>query len=302
VIEPELRLNLDLQHTLRGRVHFEGVGIHTGALAHVEIAPAAPGAGVTFIRTDIQGRDPRIPARAENVRETRLGTVIGNADGVTVSTVEHIMAVLSGLAIDNAVISLDGPETPIMDGSCEPFVRLIDRAGRRPQGAPRQWLEILAPIMVREGEKTAALLPADRFEVAFEIAFDAAAIGAQSLDLAIDEQIFRQDLADARTFGFLHEVEALRAAGLARGGTLDNVVVIDQGQVMNPGGLRRPDEFVRHKILDALGDLALLGAPILGRYDARFSGHALNNALARAVLAAPDAWRMTLPAPLAKAV
>ncbi len=295
-------MNPDLQHTLVNPVHFEGVGIHTGAITHVTIAPAAPNSGVTFMRTDVTDRDPRIPARAENVCETRLGTVIGNTDGVTVSTIEHIMAVLSALAIDSAVISLDGPEAPIMDGSCEPFVRLIDRVGRRPQGSPRAWLEILEPIVVQDGDKSAALLPADQFEVSFEIAFDSAAIGVQRLDLRIDEHTFRRDLADARTFGFLHEVEALRAAGLARGGTLDNVVVIDQGQVMNPGGLRRPDEFVRHKILDALGDLALLGGPILGRYEGRFSGHALNNALARAVIAQPDAWRMTAPAPLAKAV
>jgi UDP-3-O-[3-hydroxymyristoyl] N-acetylglucosamine deacetylase len=295
-------LNPDLQHTLAAPLRFEGVGIHTGALAHVAIEPAAPNSGVAFLRTDVTDRDPRIPARADHVRETRLGAVIGNAEGVTVSTIEHIMAVLSALAIDNAVIALDGPEVPIMDGSCEPFLRLIDRAGRRPQAAPRQWLEILEPITVRDGEKSASLLPADRFEVAFEIEFDAAAIGVQSLDLAIDERVFRQDLAEARTFGFLHEVEALRAAGLARGGNLDNVVVIDQGQVMNPGGLRRADEFVRHKILDALGDLALLGAPILGRYEGRFSGHTLNNALARAVLAAPDAWRKTAPAALARAV
>jgi UDP-3-O-[3-hydroxymyristoyl] N-acetylglucosamine deacetylase len=299
-------LNPDLQHTLRSPVRFEGVGIHTGAVAHVAIEPAPPGSGVVFIRTDVTDRDPRIPARADNVCETRLGTVIGNADGVTVSTIEHVMASLSALAIDNAVISLDGPEAPIMDGSCEPFLRVLDRAGRRPQAAPRAWLEILAPIVVRDGDKSAALLPPTdfgaQFEVSFEIAFDAAAIGVQRLDLRIDEHTFRRDLADARTFGFLHEVEALRAAGLARGGTLDNVVVIDQGQVMNPGGLRRPDEFVRHKILDALGDLALLGAPLLGRYEGRFSGHALNNALARAVIAQPDAWRMRAPAPLAKAV
>jgi len=298
----ELCLNAALQHTLASTIRFEGVGIHTGAIAHVTIEPAAPGAGVVFRRTDVTDRDPRIPAHAENVCETRLGTVIGNADGVTVSTIEHMMASLSALAIDNAVISLDGPEAPIMDGSCEPFLRLIDRAGRRPQAAPRPWLEILAPIVVRDGDKSAALLPADAFEVFFEIAFDDAAIGVQRLDLRIDENTFRQDLANARTFGFLHEVEALRAAGLARGGTLENVVVIDHGQVMNPEGLRRPDEFVRHKMLDALGDLALLGAPILGRYEGRFSGHALNNALARAVLAQPSAWRLTAPAPLAKAV
>ncbi len=295
-------MNPDLQHTIASPVRFEGVGIHTGAVAHAAIDPAAAGHGVSFVRTDVVGRDPCVPARAENVRETRLGTVIGNADGVTVSTIEHIMAALRALAIDNAVISLDGPEAPIMDGSCAPFVRLIDRAGRRPQAAPRQWLEILEPIVARDGDKSATLRPADRFEIFFEIAFDDPAIGHQSLDMAIDERAFREDLADARTFGFLHEVEALRAAGLARGGALENVVVIDRGQVMNPEGLRRPDEFVRHKILDALGDLALLGVPILGRYEGRFSGHALNNALARAVLASPSAWRLTAPAPFAKAV
>ena len=293
----------DLQHTLASAVRFEGVGVHTGRVASVSIEPAGPGAGLIFRRSDVHDRDPFIPARADLVCETRLGTVIGNQAGVRVSTVEHLMAVLSGLAIDNALISIDGPEAPIMDGSCEPFVRLIDRAGRRPQSAARRWLEILAPVMVTEGDKRAALLPADCFELAFEIDFDAAAIGRQRLDLQIDERVFRAELADARTFGFLHEVEALRSAGLARGGSLDNVVVIDRGEVLNPEGLRRPDEFVRHKMLDALGDLALLGAPVLGRYEGRFSGHALNNALARAVLADPTAWRMTpSAAPLAQAV
>ena len=301
--QPELSVAPDLQHTLASPIRFEGVGVHTGRVAKVSIEPAPPGAGLTFLRTDIVDRDPRISARADWVCETRLGTVIGNTAGVTVSTVEHIMAVLAGLAIDNAVIAIDGPEAPIMDGSCEPFVRLIDRAGRRPQSAPRAWLEILAPVVVTDGNKRAALLPAGSFELAFEIEFDASAIGRQTLDLRIDEQAFRTELADARTFGFLHEVEALRSAGLARGGSLDNVVVIDCGQVLNPEGLRRPDEFVRHKMLDALGDLALLGAPILGRYEGRFSGHALNNALTRAVLADETAWRMTaLSAPLARAV
>jgi UDP-3-O-[3-hydroxymyristoyl] N-acetylglucosamine deacetylase len=272
-------------------------------MASVALEPAPAGAGIVFLRTDVEHRDPRIPARADLVTETRLGTVIANADGVSVSTVEHLMAVLYGLNIDNAVVAVNGPEAPIMDGSSEPFVRLIDRAGRRAQAAPRQWLEILSPVVVQDGEKSAALLPADSFELAFQIDFDAAAIGRQSLDLIMDEPTFRTELAEARTFGFLHEVEALRAAGLARGGTLENVVVIDQGRIMNPEGLRRPDEFVRHKMLDALGDLALLGAPILGRYEGRYCGHALNNALARAVLADPSAWRFTrVQTPLAQAV
>lgn len=292
-----------LQHTLAATVHFEGVGIHTGKTASVALEPAPVGSGIVFFRTDVAGQDPRIPARADLVTDTRLGTVIANAEGVSVSTVEHLMAVLSGLNIDNVVVALDGPEAPIMDGSSAPFLKLIDRAGRRAQSAPRRWLEILSPVVVRDGDKSAALLPAENFELAFEIAFEAAAIGRQSLDLIIDEPTFRAELSEARTFGFLHEVEALRAAGLARGGTLENVVVIDRGQIMNPEGLRRPDEFVRHKMLDALGDLALLGAPILGRYEGRYCGHALNNALARAVLADPAAWRFTqAAAPLAQAV
>ena len=284
-------MTFEVQHTLAAPIAFEGVGVHTGRVARVSLLPAASDAGVIFRRADIADRDPDIPARAELVCETRLGTVLGNASGVTVSTVEHLMAVLGALGVDNVVVALDGPEAPIMDGSCEPFVRLIDQVGLRPQAAPRRWVEILGPVVVRDGEKSAALLPAERFELAFEIAFDDPAIGRQSLDLAMDEASFRADLANARTFGFLHEVEALRAAGLARGGSLENVVVIDQGAIVNPEGLRRPDEFVRHKMLDALGDLALLGGPILGRYEGRYSGHGLNNALARAVLADPGAWR-----------
>ncbi|MBV8105273.1 MAG: UDP-3-O-[3-hydroxymyristoyl] N-acetylglucosamine deacetylase, partial [Hyphomicrobiales bacterium] len=186
---------------------------------------------------------------------------------------------------------IDGPEVPIMDGSCGPFVDLLDRAGRRLQSRPRRYLEILEPVVVEDGDKRVALTPSDRFEVAFEILFDDPAIGCQSLDIPIDEAAFRQELAEARTFGFLHEVEALRAAGLARGGSMDNVVVIDRGEVLNSDGLRRPDEFVRHKMLDAIGDMALLGGPLLARYEGRYAGHAMNNALARALLARPNAWR-----------
>jgi UDP-3-O-[3-hydroxymyristoyl] N-acetylglucosamine deacetylase len=298
-----MRLAPHLQHTLAAPVHVSGVGVHTGAAVEVAISPAPPGAGVTFVRGDITDRDPRISARADAVCETRLGTVIANAAGVSVSTVEHILAVFCGLGVDNAVVEVNGPEMPIMDGSCEPFVRLIDRAGRRPQQAPREHIEILAPIEVVDGDKRAALLPARGFEIAFEILFDAAAIGRQRVDLGIDEAVFRRDLADSRTFGFLHEVEALRAAGLARGGSMDNVVVIHEGAVLNPYGLRRSDEFVRHKVLDAMGDLFLLGAPLIGRYEGRYSGHGLNNRLTRAVLARPEAWRFAPAAEsLARAV
>ncbi len=289
-----------LQHTLNAPVQFAGVGVHSGQAVTVTLSPADVDTGVVFVRTDVADVDARVPARADRVRGTRLGTVIGNDAGVTVATIEHLMAAFCGLCIDNVVVAIDGPECPIMDGSCEPFVRLIDRAGRRPQRARRRHIEILEPIEATDGEKRASLVPADGFELAFEIAFDTAAIGRQRIDLMIDEAVFRGDLADSRTFGFLHEVEALRAAGLARGGSMDNVVVIDGGAVLNPRGLRRPDEFVRHKALDAIGDLYLLGAPILGRYEALYSGHGLNNALARAVLARPSAWRLA-PAPMALA-
>ena len=281
-----------LQHTLARPARVAGTGIHSGQMARVVVRPAQPGAGVVFVRTDITDRDNRIAARAQAVRYTDLGTVIGNAAGVTVSTIEHLMAALACLGVDNAVVEIDGPEAPILDGSAAPFVAALDRAGRRVQQAPRRYLEILAPVVVGDGDKTAALTPAERFEVAFEILFDSPAIGRQTIDLAVDEASFRRELADCRTFGFLAEVEALTAAGFARGGSLDNVVVVDGDLIINPEGLRRPDEFVRHKAVDAIGDLALLGAPLLGRYEGRYSGHGLNNALARALIARPHTWRL----------
>lgn len=284
-----------LQHTLAAPITFNGVGIHTGAMIEVTLRPAPANAGVRFIRADVEGRDPVVPARGEAVCQTRLGTVIGNADGVTVSTIEHLMATLCGLGIDNVVVEIDGPEVPIMDGSCAPFLAIIDRAGRRPQDARRRFIEILEAIEVTEEGKSASLSPADGFEVAFEILFDTSAIGRQRLDLRVDEHAFRHDLAGARTFGFLHEVDALRAAGLARGGSLDTVVVIDGDSILNPGGLRRSDEFVRHKALDAIGDLYLLGAPLIGRYEGLYAGHGLNNALVRALLGRPEAWRFASP-------
>ena len=194
--------------------------------------------------------------------------------------------------IDNAQVELDGPEMPIMDGSSWPFLKGLDRAGRRPQAAARRFIEILDTVEVVEGDKRAKLSPAMRFEVAFAIEFPTSVIGRQEIDLAMDEQAFRRELADCRTFGFLHEVEALRAMGLARGGTMENCVVIEGDRVLNPEGLRRPDEFVRHKALDAIGDLFVLGAPILGRFEGELAGHHINNLLVRALAASPDAWRV----------
>lgn len=291
------------QHTVASTIALGGVGIHSGRAVSVEVRPAAAGTGIVFLRTDETSRDPIVPARADAVVDTRLGTTIANADGVAVATVEHLMAAFAGLEIDNAVVAIDGSEAPIMDGSSAPFVRALEQAGRRSQRARRQFIEVLDSVEVREGDKYAGLLPADGFEMAFEIAFDDAAIGRQRLDIALDASSFRRELADCRTFGFRRDVDALRAAGLARGGTLDNVVVIDGGAVLNAEGLRRPDEFVRHKMLDALGDLYLLGAPLIGRYEGLYAGHALNNALARALLERPDAWRWAdTPRELARAV
>lgn len=281
------------QHTVRTPALFAGIGVHTGEYARVSVRPAAAGAGLTFVRTDVHDRDNRIPVSWQAVCKTQLGTVITNASGVTVATIEHLMAALAMLGVDNAAIEVDGPEMPIMDGSALPFVRVLDRAGLRPQDAPRRHIEILETVEVVEGDKRAALTPADGFEMAFEIRFDAAAIGVQAIDLAMDERAFREELADCRTFGFLRDVEALRAMGLARGGSLENCVVLDGDVVLNPEGLRRPDEFVRHKALDAIGDLYVLGAPILGRFEGVCAGHSLNNALVRALAARPDAWRTT---------
>lgn len=291
------------QHTLRSPALFAGVGVHTGAYTRVNVRPASAHTGIVFVRTDVRDRDNRVAATGEAVCKTQLGTVIGNDAGVTVATIEHLMAAFAMLGVDNALVEVDGPEMPIMDGSSLPFIRILDRAGLRPLDAARRYIEILDTVEVIDGDKRATLSPADGFEMAFEIVFDTAAIGRQSVDLAMDERAFREELADCRTFGFLRDVETLRAIGLARGGSMDNCVVIDGDRVLNPEGLRRPDEFVRHKALDAIGDLYTLGGPILGRFEGVCAGHGLNNALVRALIARPDAWRVrTLVEELKQAV
>lgn len=221
------------QHTVSSPVRFSGVGVHTGVQARVAVLPAAAGSGVVFVRTDVTDLDNRVPVSGEAVCKTQLGTVITNAAGVTVATIEHLMAALVMSGIDNAVVEIDGPEMPIMDGSSIDFIRGLDRAGVRRQGALRQVIEITDVIEVVEGDKRATLRPADGFEVAFEIAFASRAIGRQAVDLRMDPAVFRSELADCRTFGFLHEVEALRAMGLARGGSMDNAVVINGDEIMN---------------------------------------------------------------------
>lgn len=291
------------QHTLAGPAVCAGIGVHSGEHVRIAIRPAPVDTGVVFVRTDVTDRDNRIAVTPDAVVRTQLNTEIANSAGVVVSTIEHLMAALAALGVDNVIVEIDGSETPIMDGSGLPFVQLLDRAGRRPQGKARRFIEILAPIVVEEGDKRAALLPSSRFEVQFEIAFKSAAIGRQMVDLEVTETSFRRELSAARTFGFLHEVEALRAMGLARGGGLENAIVIDGDQILNPEGLRMPGEFARHKALDAIGDLYVLGAPVIGRFEGRYAGHALNNKLVRALMANPASWRLTtLETEMAEAV
>ena len=268
-----------------------GVGVHTGDRVRLAVRPAPVGTGIVFVRTDIKDRDNRIPVSGDAVVDARLNTMIENAAGVRLSTIEHLMAAFAALGVSNAVVEVDGPELPILDGSALQIVQLLDRAGFRRQEAPVRYIEILEPIRVSEGDKSAALLPCARYEMRFEIAFDTPVIGNQVVDFVVDEETFRAEIMAARTFGFAHEVEALRRAGLARGGSLENAVVIDGDQILNPGGLRMEREFVKHKALDAIGDLYVLGAPLLGRYEGVKAGHAINNLLVRALLANPQAWR-----------
>jgi UDP-3-O-[3-hydroxymyristoyl] N-acetylglucosamine deacetylase len=283
------------QRTLSGVTVFAGIGVHSGRHVRVALKPAPANHGIVFVRTDVADRDNRVPALAECVASTQLNTEIHNAAGVTVSTIEHLMAAFAALGVDNAVVELDGAETPIMDGSAAPFIAILDRVGVREQDAPRRAIEIVERVEVRNGEKWAALTPAPRFEVAFELDYKSRAIGNQRIDLAVTETSFRTELAAARTFGFLHEVEQLKALGLGKGASLDNAVGLDGDRVINPEGLRMEREFVRHKALDAVGDLYTLGAPLIGRFESIRGGHALNNALCRALLARPSAWRWRPP-------
>ena len=292
------------QTTLGGSISIAGIGVHSGAPVRITLFPAPAGTGIQFRRTNLpNGATRTLRAHADHVGQTELCTVLGDEERGQVSTVEHLLAALRGLGVDNAVVSVDGPEMPIMDGSSLPFVQILDRAGRRVQDAPRRYIEILDVIEVVDGDKRATLTPSDAFEVAFEIAFPSKAIGRQRVDLPMNGRAFRAELADCRTFGFLHEVEHLRSIGLARGGSMENAVVIEGDRILNSEGLRRPDEFVRHKALDAIGDLYVLGAPILGRFEGVFAGHGINNQLVRALLAAPNAWRWrTFADPLKAAV
>jgi UDP-3-O-[3-hydroxymyristoyl] N-acetylglucosamine deacetylase len=279
-----------LQKTLRSAIHCRGVGLHSGGKVAMRLCPAAPDTGIVFRRTDGAVAGVEIAALWKNVSDSTLCTTLSNGEGVRVGTVEHLLAAFAGCEIDNVVVELDGPEVPIMDGSAEPFVFLIECAGVVRQDAPRRAIKVLRPIVVEEGSKSAALLPEDGFSMSVEIDFDSRAVSRQDITVVLDAATFRNEIARARTFGFLHEVDRMRAAGLARGGSLDNAVVVSGDHVLNEGGLRFADEFVRHKVLDAVGDLALAGAPIIGHFRGVRSGHALNRRVLEALFAEPLAW------------
>ncbi len=282
------------QKTLKTPIGCTGVGLHTGAKVSMTLHPAAPGSGIVFRRTDLSGDAAIIPATWRNVVDTQLCTAIGNAQGGRVGTIEHLMAALYGCEIDNAVVELDGPEVPVMDGSAAPFVFLIECAGVVDQAAVRRAIEVRREVSVVEGECRLTLSPPTArrgLSLDFEIDFGTNAVARQTCRLDVASGVFKADLARARTFGFAHEVDRLRAAGLARGGSLDNAVVIHGDRILNDDGLRFDDEFVRHKMLDCVGDLYLAGAPLLGTVTASRSGHRHNNRLLHALFAAPDAFR-----------
>jgi UDP-3-O-[3-hydroxymyristoyl] N-acetylglucosamine deacetylase len=276
------------QKTLRSSVHCTGIGLHSGRKVTMTLKPAEPNAGITFVRTDIGG--VRTPGRWDHVVDTRLCTVVGNSDGVTIGTVEHLMAALSGLNVDNVIVEVDGPELPVMDGSSGPFVFLIECAGLLEQACARRAIRVLKPVSAAGDGWAVSLVPGNGFSVGVEIDYGRSVVGSQSLVMDLVSGAFKKELARARTFGFLDEVQELRAAGLARGGSLDNAVVISGDCILNEEGLRYPDEFVRHKVLDAVGDLYLAGAPIIGHFSGIRSGHTGNNRLLRTLFARSDAW------------
>ncbi|KDA04414.1 UDP-3-O-[3-hydroxymyristoyl] N-acetylglucosamine deacetylase [Hyphomonas oceanitis SCH89] len=283
---------MQMQQTIERPAVCAGIGVHSGEKARLVLKPAPVGTGVVFRRTDLDASDITIHAHADAVSDTRLGTTMTNEAGVSVAVVEHLMAALAGMGIDNLIIDIDGPEVPIMDGSSAVFCELLLQAGLKKQSAPRRRIRILETVEIIDGPKRATLSPSDDSVLTLRarIEYDDSVIGIQQMALRLAPGMFARDLAFARTYGFARDVEMLRANGLARGGSLDNAVVLEDGAVMNPEGLRAEDEFVRHKMLDAVGDLMLAGAPIAGSYDAVQPGHALNNALVRKLLATPSAW------------
>ena len=280
------------QRTLKNVIRATGVGLHTGEKVYLTLRPAEVDIGVVFRRVDL---DPvvELQAKPQSVGDTRLSTALKNGD-VSVSTVEHLMSALAGLGIDNVYVEITSPEIPIMDGSAAPFVFLIQSAGVIEQQAPKKFIRVTKPVKIEEGDKWAKFEPFEGFKVSFSIDFDHPifAKSPQSATVDFSTTSFVKEVSRARTFGFMHEVEALREAGLALGGSHDNAIVMDSYSILNDDGLRYEDEFVKHKILDAIGDLYLLGHPLIGAFSAHKSGHALNNKLLRSLVSQTDCWEL----------
>ncbi|OKY75469.1 MAG: UDP-3-O-[3-hydroxymyristoyl] N-acetylglucosamine deacetylase [Desulfobulbaceae bacterium DB1] len=278
------------QHTIKKSVSFAGIGLHSGKTVKLVVKPAEANTGIRFVRTDLAEKVV-IPAILSRVSNTVLATTLAK-DGAEVSTTEHLLAALSGVGIDNAIVELDNDEVPIMDGSASPFVHVLQRTGRQRQKSKRLMLKITKPLEIRNGESALRIEPCNGFKVSGEIDFDHHLIRKQTFSVTVDSSTFVKEVASARTFGFLHEVEYLRSNGKALGGSLENAIVIDRNEILNTGGLRFSDEFVRHKILDLIGDLALLGFPILGHVKAVKSGHAQHLELMKEIVDHPECWQL----------
>jgi UDP-3-O-[3-hydroxymyristoyl] N-acetylglucosamine deacetylase len=279
---------MDLQRTLRRQISCAGIGLHSGNKVQLSLKPAAPNSGIRFRRTDLGSHE--IPATVQHLAGIQLATGLARNE-VSVETVEHLMAALVSMSIDNVLVELNSPEVPIMDGSASPFIYLINEAGIKTLQAPRKYLKIIRPIAISRGDKRIALYPSDHFKVTYSISYDHPLLRHQSRTLRITEDSFVDDIAPARTFTFLKDVEMLRQNGLALGGSLENAIVLGETGVLN-NALRFQDEFVRHKILDAIGDLALVGHPVVGHLVAHRAGHALHTEFAAKILEETSAWRL----------
>jgi UDP-3-O-[3-hydroxymyristoyl] N-acetylglucosamine deacetylase len=286
---------LGQQHTLASEVSLSGIGLHTGVTVNLRLRPAPVHTGVVFTRIDLDGFT--IEAQSRHVARVSYATSLMKK-GVLISTTEHLLSALAGLGVDNAIVEIDNLELPIVDGSALPFVKLIRQAGLRPQRARRAYARILKPLEISEGAKRIAIYPSETFAVSYSIAFPHPVIGTQSLDFTPNASSYEANVAPARTFGFLAEVEMLLKSGLVKGGSLENVVVLDEERVMNPEGLRFPDEFCRHKILDLIGDVSLFGHPLIGHVVAERAGHAMHAQLVSQLLRQKDCWALTTSPPL----
>ena len=291
----------NMQHTIKDKVTISDIGLHSGELITMRLIPAKENHGIVFIRTDLEEGKNIIPALWDNVIDTRMCTVIGNDHGASVGTIEHLMSALRGAGIDNLIIEINGAETPAMDGSAMPFIEAIEKVGLKTQNLPKRAIRILKEIIVENNGKQVHLKPSEASVFSGEIEFDHADIGNQRFETKLVNGNFKHDIASARTFGFFHEAQWLRSQGLGLGGSLDNAIILNDEGVINPEGLRFENEFIRHKLLDAIGDLYLAGGQILGIYDGIKAGHAMNNAILHELFSSNDNWEyVDLAAPIVK--